>query len=431
MRYVLFLGCLIPYRLPSLEMTARRVLKRLNVELEDLSDFSCCPNTIAVESINEDYWYFLAARNLALAEKCGLDILCLCSGCSESLKRANFELKKNYALRERVNSKLLEIGLKYDGSIEVKHFVEVLIEIGLDTIREKIVCPLHGLKVACHYGCHLLRPSEVIFFDNPLKPVSLDKLVQVLGAETVDYENKMLCCGSGLSLVKSGEAQLLSKRKLDEVKNKADCLVVVCPSCFQQYDSVQKLMKEKPDVPVFYYLELLGLALGIEPESLGLSTHKISVSNLVNRINEGVESLKVLSEFFDLAVLKNCARCGACSSDCPVADENFNPHNIVKMLLEGKLKEVLNAGEFWRCTQCYTCHELCPQNMGLIEIFSKLKGIASEKELIPEDIRNQAANVLNNGFAIPPSQTLRKRFDLPEPPKPNLDKIKKLVRSNV
>ncbi|MEM2984616.1 MAG: CoB--CoM heterodisulfide reductase iron-sulfur subunit B family protein, partial [Candidatus Jordarchaeaceae archaeon] len=309
MRYALFLGCLIPYRLPSLEMTARRVLKKLNIELEDLSDFSCCPNTIAVESVNGDYWYSLAARNLALAEECGLDILCLCSGCSESLKKANFELKRNHALRERVNSKLSEIGLMYDGSVEVKHFVEVLIEIGLDTIREKIVCPLHGLKVACHYGCHLLRPSEVISFDNPLKPVSLDRLVQILGAETVDYENKMLCCGSGLSLVRSDEAQLLSKRKLDEVKNKADCLVVVCPSCFQQYDSVQKLMKEKPDVPVFYYLELLGLALGIEPENLGLSTHKISVSNLVSRINESTESLKVLSKFFDLAVLKNCVRC--------------------------------------------------------------------------------------------------------------------------
>nr|MDO8079719.1 heterodisulfide reductase-related iron-sulfur binding cluster [Candidatus Freyarchaeota archaeon] len=431
MKFALFLGCLIPFRLPSLEITARKVLNRLGVELEDVPDFSCCPNTIAVEPVNDYYWYFLAARNLALAEMRGLDILCLCSGCSESLKRANFELKKNHALGERVNSKLSEIGLKYNGNVEVKHFVEVLIEMGLDTIREKIIYPLHGLKAACHYGCHLLRPSEVILFDNPLKPVSLDRLVQILGAETVDYENKMLCCGSGLSLVKSDEALLLSKRKLDEVKNKADCLVVVCPSCFQQYDSVQKLMKEKPDVPVFYYLELLGLALGIEPESLGLSTHKISVSNLVNRINERIEALKGLSEIFDLTVLKNCARCGACSSDCPVADENFNPHQIVKMLLEGKMREVLDAGEFWRCTECYTCHELCPQNMGLIEIFSKLKSLVSEKELIPEDIRSQVANVLNNGFAIPPSQALRKRFDLPEPPKPNLEKIKKLVKSDV
>jgi CoB--CoM heterodisulfide reductase subunit B len=431
MKFTLFLGCLIPFRLPSLEITARKVLNQLGVELEDVPDFSCCPNTIAVESVNDDYWYFLAARNLALAEMRGLDILCLCSGCSESLKKANFELKKNPALRERVNSKLSEIGLRYDGNVEVKHFVEVLIEMGLDTIREKVVYPLYGLKAACHYGCHLLRPSEVILFDNPVNPVSLEKLVQVLGAETVNYENKMLCCGSGLSLVKSDDALLLSKRKLDEVKNKADCLVVVCPSCFQQYDSAQKLMKEKPNVPVFYYLELLGLALGIEPESLGLSTHKISVSDAVNKISERVESLKDLSKIFDLTVLKNCARCGACSSDCPAADENFNPHQIVKMLLEGKMKEVLNAGEFWRCTQCYTCHELCPQNMGLIEIFSKLKSLVSEKELIPEDIRSQAANVLNSGLAIPPSQALRKRFDLPEPPKPNLDKIKKLVKGDV
>lgn len=212
MKFALFLGCLIPFRLPSLESTARKVLNRLGVELEDISEFSCCPNTIAVEAVNDEYWYFLAARNLALAEMRGLDILCLCSGCSESLKKANFELKKNPALRERVNSKLSEIGLKYNGTVEVKHYVETLIEMGLDTIREKIVYPLRGLKVACHYGCHLLRPSEVILFDNPLNPVSLDKLVQVLGADTVDYENKMLCCGSGLSLVESKEAYSYLRR---------------------------------------------------------------------------------------------------------------------------------------------------------------------------------------------------------------------------
>ncbi len=431
MRYALFLGCLVPFRLPSLEITARKVLNKLGVELEDVYDFSCCPNTIAVEAVNDDYWYFLAARNLALAETRGLDILCLCSGCSESLKKANLELKKDKDLRQRVNSKLAEIGLNYNGNIEVKHFVELLIEIGLDTINEKIIYPLHGLKIACHYGCHLLRPSEVILFDNPLNPVSLDKLCQVLGAETVDYETKMLCCGSGLSLVESGEALLLSKRKLDEVKEKADCLVVVCPSCFQQYDSAQKLMKKKPGVPVFYYLELLGLALGLEPESMGLSTHKISVLDLLNRIKERREALKTLSELFDVTVLNNCARCGACSSDCPVADENFDPHQIVKILLKGGLKEILESGEFWRCTECYTCHELCPQSMGLVEIFSKLKSIVSEGELIPEGIRNQVANVLNSGFAIPPSKALRKKFDLPEPPKPNSEKIKRLVKSDV
>lgn len=427
----MFLGCLIPFRLPSLEVTAREVLKKLGVEVEDISDFSCCPNTIAVESVYDDDWYFLAARNLALAERRGIDILCLCSGCSESLKKSNLELKRNSSLRERINSKLAELGLNYNGNIEVKHFVELLIEIGLDTIGEKVIYPLHGLKAAVHYGCHLLRPSEVIFFDDPLNPVSLDKLVQVLGAETIDYETKMLCCGSGLSLVKSDDAKLLSKKKLDEVKEKADCLVVVCPSCFQQYDSAQKLMKEKPNVPVFYYLELLGLALGIEPKSMGLSTHKISVLDLVNRINEQRGALEKLSEIFDITVLKNCARCGACSSDCPVADENFDPHQIVKMLLEGRISEVLDAGEFWRCTECYACHELCPQNMGLIEIFSKLKSLITEKELIPENIRNQADKVLSDGFAIPASRALRKRFDLPEPPKPDLEKIKRLAKSDV
>ncbi|MEX2706653.1 MAG: CoB--CoM heterodisulfide reductase iron-sulfur subunit B family protein [Candidatus Freyrarchaeum guaymaensis] len=245
MRYALFLGCLIPFRLPSLEFTSRKVLERMGVELEDVPEFACCPNTIAVEAVNDDYWYSLAARNLALAEERGLDILCLCSGCSESLKKANAELRKDSALRERVNLKLSRMGLTYNGTVEVKHFVEVLIEMGLDTIKGKIVYPLHGLKAACHYGCHLLRPSEVIHFDNPLKPVSLDGLVQALGAETVEYENKMLCCGSGLSLVDSEDSLQLSRRKLEEVKEKADCLVVVCPSFFQQYDSAQRLMKER------------------------------------------------------------------------------------------------------------------------------------------------------------------------------------------
>lgn len=427
--YALFLGCIIPFRLPFIEKTARTIFDLLDVEVCDIPQFSCCPNT-NLKPLGEITWHTIAARNLALAEKENLDIVCLCSGCSKNLKTANVHLKNNPELLEEVNSRLSRINLEYNGTVNVRHFVEVLLSLGLEDLEQKVVYPLTGIRIAPHYGCHLLRPSEEVLFDDPLNPKSLDKLVEILGATSVNYETKMLCCGGELSPVDPEESFNIARRKLKEVRDVADCLTVVCPFCFTQYDSGQVRMKFSPGVPIIHYLELLALAMGVPLSEIGFSHHRVKPENLIEEAVRRRQAIDYLSNFFDVELLKSCVSCGACSEVCPIASQDYNPHSVVSALLEGRLDDVIEQGNYWKCAECYTCHEMCPQRMGLVEIFSTLKRIAVERRKLPPHVVEQRNAVIKNGFAIPPSMALRKRFGLPAPPSPNVEELKILVKED-
>ncbi len=289
MRYAFFLGCMIPLRLPHIEKATRMALEAVGVELLDMEGASCCGEPISIQSLDREAWITLAARNLCIAEEMKADILTICSGCYETLKTANVSLKREPSLRERINERLSAIGKEFRGSIEVKNIIEVLREVGEERIKAHLKRPLKGIRVATHPGCHLLRPSDIIQFDDPMRPALLDRLIRLLGAESIQYPKKMLCCGAGLKLVDLEKANRLVEMKLDVIEAaEADCMVVVCPYCMIQYDLTQRMIKREDkaafNIPVLYYSELLSLALGFSPSEIGLRFHRTSVEPLLKKL---------------------------------------------------------------------------------------------------------------------------------------------------
>jgi CoB--CoM heterodisulfide reductase subunit B len=431
--YTLFLGCIIPARFPFMEKSTRLVLSKLGCVLHDLDGATCCPTKSIIKPIGEMGWYVTAARNLALAERTGHDLLVPCNGCYSTLKSVEVELKINPGLREEVNKVLASAGLEYRGTIEVKHLVEVLHDqIGIPKIKQLIKKPFDGMKIATHAGCHMLRPSSSIFFDDPNKPKKFDALIEALGAKSIDYETKMLCCGGNLNTAdEPDEASALARMKLLEVTKKADALALTCPSCFMQYDSRQYLLQksgEKLNVPILYYPELLGLAMGFTAQELGMDMHRIDSADFLSKWVSKNNYLKTLREVFDLPSVIKCYECGACVNDCPVVKVNpeFNPNEIIGKLLSGELEAVIGSHNIWRCVDCYTCYELCPQKMGMNKIFDKLKQIAIKKGKLPAGYSASIEMFRKEGRLGEPT-SVRKKLKLPEPPKSGAEELKKLL----
>jgi len=287
--YALFLGCTIPARQPNYELSARKALTKLGIKLVDLDDFTCCCPP-PIQSINLETSQAVAAYNICLAEEAGLDIVTLCNGCFESLAMANAALKKDKKLRAKVNGILSKAGKEFKGTIEVKHFLQVLIDdIGVECIKAGIVKPLSTLKVAPFYGCHSLRPSELLDFDDPERPHILEDLIEALGAESVEYRDKLKCCGGLLRGISDDLALDLARDKLvNTSKAGAECIATLCPFCFVALDIGQIQVKSKfnevYDMPILHYSELLALALGVDPNELALRTHKIKTDKILEKI---------------------------------------------------------------------------------------------------------------------------------------------------
>jgi len=284
MKFALFLGCTIPARLNQYESSSRAVLKKLGVGLVDIREFNCCGYPLR----NIDFKVFLlsSARNLALAEKKNLDVMALCQCCYGSLKQADVLMKENASLKKEVNTTLEKEGLKYEGRIEVKHLLSVLNkDIGTEAIKGKMSTAFKGLKIATHYGCHALRPSQVVGFDNPLAPTLFDELVEATGAESIEWQMKLECCGAPLWGVNDPLSMDLTLKKLnDGKKSGADYVCAACPYCHIQFDKVQRMMLSQRDVnralPSILYTQLLGLSMGIDKKSLGLEMNEIPIGGI-------------------------------------------------------------------------------------------------------------------------------------------------------
>jgi len=284
MKYALFLGCNISARVQQYESSARAVLDRCGVEVTDLREFKCCGYPI--RNIDFKMYLMFSARNLALAEREGLDTLTLCKCCYGSLKKAAHVLKTDAALRNEVNAFLAKEGLAYTGTIAVKHFLEVLYhEIGLPALKEKITRSFKDLKIATHYGCHALRPSDIMAFDNPVAPVIFDELVAVTGGNSINWPLKLECCGAPLLGIQDELSMDLTARKLADGKGAgADYLCVACPYCQMQFDAVQKMIVDERGadyrLPAILYPQLLGLAMGIDRRFLGIEMNKMNISGI-------------------------------------------------------------------------------------------------------------------------------------------------------
>jgi len=292
MKYAFFKGCFIQVRLPHLEKVSRLTLERLGVDLVEVNEFSCCSEPVGLYINDPLTSMVVAARNISYAEEKGIDIISLCNGCSYVLKQVNEKLKSDKVLREKVNEILSEVDCQYKGTVKVKHFAEVLKkDIGLKKISDKIERPLNGLRVAGHTGCHILSPKEIMVFDDPINPVILDNMISTLGADPLDYDKKTICCGWTLSAYGSRDsANILLKDKLDSMRE-SECISVICPQCFYQFDTGQAIASRKLGlnyrIPVFYYLQLLGLSMGYSLDEMLYSKHRIKVLSLKNRL-EGI-----------------------------------------------------------------------------------------------------------------------------------------------
>ena len=288
--YALFLGCTIPARQPNYELSARKALAKLGIELVDLVNMTCCCPP-PIQSIDLETSLAVAAYNICLAEEADLNLITLCSGCFESLAMANTMLKDDKQLEARINRILSQVGKEFLGNKEVKHFLQVLVDdVGLKRLKQSVSKPLSKLKVAPFYGCHALRPSKLLKLDDPERPTILENLIETLGAESVEYRNKLKCCGGLLRGYSDDLALNLAREKIvNTTKAGADCIGTLCPFCFVALDIGQMQVKAKfqetYDMPVLHYSELLALALGIDPKELALQTHKIKTDKILNKIS--------------------------------------------------------------------------------------------------------------------------------------------------
>ncbi len=289
-KYLMFLGCSIPYRVAGFELSSRKVLAKLGIELVEMPEFNCCG--LPLDPVSHEMMLVLAARNLALAEQVGLDIITLCPGCAGTLKKVNTMLNKDNALREKINKHLKESELEFKGSVTTKHFMQVLIEdVGIEKIKAKITKPLTMLKVAEHNGCHILRPKEYIGFDDPEDPQMLKALIEATGATCLDYIDETECCGAPSVGVDDKMALQLARDKLNHIKLvEAQALITICPFCHIMYDTnelrIEKIFNEVYGIPVLHYPQLLGLAMGMTPEELAFSELRVNASKILEKVNE-------------------------------------------------------------------------------------------------------------------------------------------------
>jgi len=284
--YLMFEGCTIGNRIPFIEASARKVFEKLGIKTVE-GPFSCCPDPVGFNSVDHESWLAIAARNLTIAEQEGKDIVSLCNGCFQTLKVVNVELQRDEHEKEKINNILKTINREFKGTINVKHFVEVLHELGVDEIKKHVVHELSGLKVACHTGCHYNRPSELMQTDDPLKPKKLRELVTATGAIPIDYEEEVLCCGAGVGNTEEEPSMQILKNKFDSaLKAGAEIFVVICPACFQQMDTNQKtlakLFGQQYNIPILYLTELFALAFGFKSEELGMKFHRTRLKNFLD-----------------------------------------------------------------------------------------------------------------------------------------------------
>ena len=285
--YKMFEGCTIGNRIPFIEAASRKVFDKIGVQTSQ-APFSCCPDPTGMKSFDNDAWLTIGARNVCLAEAEGKDIISLCNGCANTLRGVCTQLKHDSNKKAKVNSELAKIGKEFKGSIDVKHFVDV-IKTNLDGVKGAITKQLTGLKVACHPGCHYMRPVEWMESDDPMRPKNLAEIVAVTGATVVDYDELALCCGSAVTNAYPEHGAEVLKKKMDSIKKSgADVIVANCPACFQQFDTQQRDLSKKYEtdynIPVLYLTELLALAMGISGDDIGLKFHRVRLKEILEKL---------------------------------------------------------------------------------------------------------------------------------------------------
>ncbi len=291
MKYAFFPGCTVLGRGRNYEMAAREVAKILGVELVDVDDFECCG--FPLKSVSHETFSMMAARNILAAEDKGLNICTLCSACTSSLTEVNKHLTENFNEKTRIIGALKKQGIecRLGSNIAVKHFMKVLYDdIGMEKIEKALKRKLPDLKLAAHYGCHYLKPSDIYNNpEDPENPYSLEDLIRLTGAHPVDYPLKLRCCGAGILAINEDLAYALARPKLQDLsKNSIDAIILMCPFCSVMLDDnqrkIEQISQETYNLPVLYYPQLLGLAMGVDEKALGLRMNRVSTKTLLEKI---------------------------------------------------------------------------------------------------------------------------------------------------
>jgi heterodisulfide reductase subunit B len=273
MKYAYYPGCSAHSTARDMHESAIAVARLLGIEMIEIKGWTCC-GASAAHQTDRVMAAALPAANLLLSKEMGLDTVVNCAACYNRMKTSNYEVSSSPAMRSKVAE---AIGKEYDGSVAVRHFVEVLLQnIGVDKLRKSFRRSLNGLKVACYYGCFLVRPHDVTRFDDPENPTSLDRLVTAMGGESLDWPHKVECCGGGLNLTRTDVVVKLSGSIIEMARmSGADCIAVACPMCQASLDLRQKDIEretgKKLDMPIVYITQLLGLCLGAPVKELGLN----------------------------------------------------------------------------------------------------------------------------------------------------------------
>jgi succinate dehydrogenase / fumarate reductase cytochrome b subunit len=280
-RYAYYLSCINESMTKEVDRSLELWQKDLDIEFVRMHESTCCGGS-NLEYVSPKHFALVNARNIAVAEKMGLDLVTSCNTCLLTLRSAKKKLDESSSLRDEVNELLKKEDLVYRGTSEVRHLLWILIEdVGLDTIRKKVKVPLKNSRIAPFYGCHILRPSTILGKDNPLEPSSLDQLIEALGGKTIPYDHKNRCCGFHTLLVAEAESLNVAAEALEEaIESKADYIVTPCPLCHTVLDGYQaKALKQaniRKSIPVFHLSEMVGLALGYNERQLGIKRHIVT-----------------------------------------------------------------------------------------------------------------------------------------------------------
>jgi heterodisulfide reductase subunit B len=291
-RYTYFPGCSCSSEggAKAYNWSIQAISKMLDIELKELDDWNCCGSTPS-SSVDELGAFCLAARDLALAEKIGLDMVTPCSACYVIFNRTNTCLKAYPKLKVKVDEALSAGGLKYNGTIKVRHTLDILTrDIGYDAIKAKVVKQLNGLKIAPYYGCQAIRPA--FGFDHPESPESLDKLITSLGGEATPFPLKTNCCGGSLIFSEEEMALELTNKLLESASsNGAECVITACPLCQTNLDAYQSQVNKKYKthykLPILFFTQLVGLALGLDEKALGLKNSIVPMGKVLAKIGQG------------------------------------------------------------------------------------------------------------------------------------------------
>jgi heterodisulfide reductase subunit B len=313
MKYAYYPGCSLEKNAASYHISAMATAKALGIEFVEIDDWNCCGATEFI-AVNRMAAYSLVARNLVLAKKKIAEskktngngktkssngaiqnqLIAPCSACFLNLSKAEHYLTEHADLRDRVNIALAEGGMKYTGGdLNVRHLLDIYVnDVGYAAIKEKVVKPLKGLRIAPYYGCLIVRPRFQGVFDDFEHPVTLDRLVKSLGATVIDFPLKAQCCGGHMTqLSEDVSLELLNRLLRNAAEYETDIMVTLCPMCQLNLDAYQEAVNKRfgtnYKIPILYFTQLIGLALGISPEALGIGSEFVDARPALSKI--GIE----------------------------------------------------------------------------------------------------------------------------------------------